>query len=246
MIAFSRATPRMSRLTAFGASMTRARSNALYPGDPRMPNWLNPQYRLVVPNSGPYRPDPSGYKLFYGNGHLATEGWKFHVSAHPHTAERLAGILLPLLTALDVWHKYLELHTLRTRTGEDIGKFMAYYPRSPAHAHLVAMRIAQALATQGSNRLDVPAIAGERRFGATGILYTRYGSYQYDSVKGPPGSNTRSGDPARGIKPYHATGRLRPSWIPDLWQDTSTAVFPQYDARRTLHGLPESTQPWVN
>src|SRR5262245_2128544 len=102
--------------------MVRPRSNALAPGRPRLPHWFDPNYVLNIANAGPYHHDPSGYKVFNGTRHQATEGWKFHVSAHAYNAEALAGVLLPLLTNMNVYHKYLELNVLRTRAGVETGK----------------------------------------------------------------------------------------------------------------------------
>lgn len=225
--------------------MVRPRSNALTAGDPRLPHWFDPAYQLHIANAGPYHPDPSGYKVFNGTRHHATEGWKFHVSAYGHNAEALAGVLLPLLTAGNVYHKYLELNVLRTRTGVETGKFIAYYPISPQDAHHIAAAIGNAIAGAGLVNQNGPTIQDEMPFGATGILYTRYGSYAYEYIKGPPNENTCSLDPPRGVRAYHV-GRVRPTWIPDLTTDVSNTLFPTYDARRTLRGLPESNATWVN
>jgi len=226
--------------------MPRQRSDDLVRRDGRLPHWQDPAYLLNVANAGPYGPDQSGYKVFRGTGHAATEGWKFHISAYPDNAEALAEILLPLLTRLNVFHKHLELHQLLTRTGVEVGKFIAYYPVSPRNAHTLALAISTELATHGMPHPKGPVIQDEMAFGNTGILYTRYGSYAYRCVKGPPGTNTCSWDPPRGLRPYHNTGRVRPSWIPDLRTDHSNALFPLYDAVRTLRGLPESQVAWVN
>ncbi len=224
----------------------RARSNALFAGDPRLPTWMQPAYQMPVPEgAGPYHHDPmSGYELFSSTRPSPAEGWKFHISAYPWTAERIAGVVLPVLTAMNVWHKYLEIPKLTTRERDAVGKFIAYYPISANDAHTIAGELTSALARSGLPHLTGPAIAGEMAYGESGLLYTRYGSYQYEYVQAPGGM--QSLDPARGLRPYHSAGRLRPSWITDLRQDASDTVFPRYDARRTLRGRPESSEPWTD
>ncbi len=232
--------------------MTRERSNALTKDDPRRPNWLKDDYVMPVPNAGSYSADPSGYIVHRGQRHHATEGWKFHVSAFPHSAETIAQIVLPVLQQLDVYHKYLELKKLPSRIGVEVGKFIAYYPISPNDAHQVAGAVGAALMRAALGESAGPAIQDELAFGPTKLLYTRYGSYAYEFVMGPPPRNpdgtptTKSMDPPRGFRDYHKSGRVRPSWIPDLLTDQSNTLFPKYDARRTLHTLPESTDPWAD
>ena len=48
--------------------------------------------------------------MLYRGNRVTPEGWEFHISAHPHNAEVLAEVVLPLLTRMDVLHKYLELY----------------------------------------------------------------------------------------------------------------------------------------
>lgn len=226
--------------------MTRPRRSAADSRNPPLPHWLDPHYRLNIAHAGPYHPDPSGYNVFYGTQQAATEGWKFHITAYPHNAEALAGVVLPVLTRLNVFHKYLELNVLRTRTGVETGKFIAYYPISPRNAHTLELAISTALGTSGLPNLGGPPIQDEMRFGNTGLLYARYGSFAYEFIRGPQGPQpTKSMDPPRGIRAYHV-GRIRPSWIPSLTTDFSNTPFPTYDARRTLRNLPESTAPWSN
>lgn len=221
--------------------MTRPRSNALTHEDPRFPHWGNPAHKLNITRAGPYRLDQSGYMLLrYPE---TSEGWKFHISAYPYNAEALAEVVLPLLTRMNVAHKYLELHKLGTLAGNAVGKFIAYYPVSPADAHAIALAIQSSVASMGN--LQGPVIQDEMRFGSTGILYTRYGSYRNEYISGPPETETKSLDPARGRRTYHQ-GYIRPSWIPDLNADHSTTKFPLYDARRKLRSLKESEVPWVN
>ena len=183
--------------------------------------------------------------LFAGDRGTPAEGWKFHISAHPHNAEAIAEVVLPVLTKRQVWHKYLELHTLGTRTGNAVGKFIAYYPISPKDAHDVAAALSSVLASPGVRNLKGPVIQKEKRFGNTGFLYTRYGSFQYEYIKGPPDTGTCSYDSRRGKRNYHV-GHVRPSWINALQDDHSEIKFPIYDARRVLRGLPESKEVWVD
>jgi hypothetical protein len=139
-----------------------------------------------------------------------------------------------------VKHKYLHPALLRIRQGTDVGKFIAIYPTSARNAHTIALALSLHLRGHTGG-----AIPGEMLFGSTGVLFARYGSFEYEYVKGPPNTNTKSLDSPRGHRPYQQ-GTVRPSWIPDLNTDLSNTPFPRYDARRTLHSRPESNQPWVN
>jgi hypothetical protein len=225
-----------------GNNNPRQRAGGIAQNNAPLPHWLDPNFAYVPPQgAGPYVP-LMGYHVFYGTRLRPSEGWKFHISAHPHNAEALANAVLPILTQMNVWHKYLTLHMLHTRQGNEVGKFIAFYPVSCADAHAIAAALAAAL----HNRTG-PAIAREMRFGASAVLFARYGSFLNEYVLGPPNTNTntRSCDPARFPRAYHQ-GHIRPSWIADLTNDQSAAQFPQYPPGQVGHGVRESQATWVN
>jgi hypothetical protein len=230
-----------------GNNNPRQRAGGIAQNNAPLPHWLDPAFVYAPPQgAGPYQP-LMGYHVFKGTRHHASEGWKFHISAHPYNAEDLANTVLPILTQMNVWHKYLELNKLPTRQGVEVGKFIAVYPISCADAHAIAAALAAAL----HNRTG-PAIASELVFGASTVLFARYGSFKDEWVLGPPNTNTKSLDPARGVRPYHQ-GQIRPSWVPDLTNDQNANAFPAYNRDQVFgrHGRGgthsnESQATWVN
>jgi len=200
---------------------------------------MNPNHVLVFPNSATqYRFDPSGYIAYSPLCDFRSEGWKFHISAHPHCAEEMAQLVIPVLQAHGVFHKYLELNKLRTRVGEAVGKFIAYYPKSCLQAHTIAAEIDHVLGGQAC--AQGPVVKDEQPFGISGVLYTRYGSYTSEWVRAPEGK--KSLDPPRGVRGYHK-GKVRPSWINALLNDHSDTLFPKHE-RNEMKSLGESDRPW--
>jgi hypothetical protein len=173
---------------------------------------------------------------------LNAEGWKLHVTASPLDAATIAGLVLPELTQLGVPHKYLHPFKLsQKKKGKDVGKFIAIYPRSAGEAHRI-----EALLYSDLYGHTGPAVPGEKAFGLTGMIFVRYGSFVDEFILGPPGTNTKSLDSARGYRKYHQ-GTVRPSWIKDLDTDFDPTPFPNYNPRTIKLKLrKESDEVWVN
>jgi len=184
----------------------------------------------------------SGYTAYSGQFDFRSEGWKFHISADPWNAEEMAQLVMPVLQFHNVKHKYLQLNQLRTRIGVEVGKFIAYYPYSCAHAHMIAAAISGTLT--GQRCAQGPIVKNEQPFGTSGVLYTRYGSYTSEFVIAP-GVELKSVDPPRGYRPYHDNGTIRPSWITPLLDDNTNTLFPKYNPRNMRYWK-ESDLPWKN
>jgi hypothetical protein len=200
---------------------------------------MTPEHVMVFPNSTTqYRFDPSGYIAYSGQCDFRSEGWKFHISAHPYCAEEMAQLVMPVLQAQGVFHKHLQPDKLRTRVGEAVGKFIAYYPKSCLHAHTIAAAIDHALGGQACAK--GPVVKDEQPFGISGVLYTRYGSYTSEWVRAPEGK--KSMDPPRQFREYHK-GKVRPSWITALLDDHSDELFPKHE-RNEMKFLAESNLTW--
>lgn len=168
----------------------RPRSNALYLGDPRMPNHEKPNYIIPVPqNAGPYRRDPMNraFMDFYGTRTHPGEGWKFHISVHAIGAEALANVVLPALTQQNIWHKYIDKpYVLGHLGGTQVGKFIVVYSISTDDASNIIQRLRPFL-----RNLQGPPIRAEALVGGTTVLYARYGGFVSKFILCPHGKKVR-------------------------------------------------------
>ena len=61
-------------------------------------------------------------------GYIKTGGWKIHVSATPDKARQVAAAVLPILSRVEVWHKYVgNIVDLERMVGPQAGKFITIY-----------------------------------------------------------------------------------------------------------------------
>ncbi len=149
---------------------------------------MKPGYELPLPANQVYQPCfPSReYKVWYGTRAKPGEGWKFHVSAWPWNAQRIAGLVLPVLIARNVWHKvFTPLSLMRTKlVGEAQGKFIAIYSISTQDTYDIAQALVGLL--QGE---DGPTVGnnpeGEQPVQNCRVLYSRYGGYKDETISAP-------------------------------------------------------------
>ncbi len=184
--------------------MTRPRSNALYSGDPRTPNFLQPNYSISVPGSGPYLRDPMNRAFvdFYGTRDHPGEGWKLHISAKPHNAEQLASVVLPVLTRNNIWHKFIDRpYVLGNLAGTQVGKFLVVYTISTSDTRAIINLLNPLL--QG---FEGPRVHGDSPVGGSPVLYARYGGFVSKFVMSPAGGKVI--DNRNKTAPFWAPGFL--------------------------------------
>ncbi len=126
-----------------------------------------------------------------GGEQVPLQGWKLHVSATVETAPDVAEAILPELKRLGVPHKVASsaeaYEKYLLNPGADgntqAGKFITIYPRSNEEARRLTRKMDEILAQRGlgSRQNDFIPVPGEARFGKTGGVYARYGSFtSYD------------------------------------------------------------------
>lgn len=116
------------------------------------------------------------------------QGWKLHISAMPHSAEKIARLILPYLGKEVSYKLYGSLPLMRTMWYYDetsmsktqIGKFITIYPQDIGQAKYLAETIdAILLKAINSGELDpindFMPLSGDAQLGESGGLWTRYG-----------------------------------------------------------------------
>ena len=118
------------------------------------------------------------------------QGWKVHVSATILSAGETLLRIAPSLLERDVQFKapasLEDIYRLNSGVPygySQIGKIITIYPRSSDEAVTLAHLLSEA-----TSKLIAPAVPFEERFGLTGCLYYRYGSFRSLELENPDGS----------------------------------------------------------
>ncbi|HET7929944.1 MAG TPA: hypothetical protein VFL63_00955 [Rhodanobacteraceae bacterium] len=131
--------------------------------------------------------NPDFLAAYIGNkraGH-PMKGWKIHVSAYPYNAQDVANLVLPILCACKIWHKYIKsaMHLSRMPGGQR-GKFITIYTRDVdeksvgSESQSLVGEISQAIV---AGDLSGPEIVNEKKLGE--MIYARY-SFDYTRPDG--------------------------------------------------------------
>ncbi|HXF90321.1 MAG TPA: hypothetical protein VNJ29_00160, partial [Candidatus Nitrosotenuis sp.] len=131
------------------------------------------------------------------------QGWKIHISALPHSAKKIASLILPEINNLPhqkgprVFYKIIgSLPLMRTMwyvygkvKGQEsqVGKFLVIYPDNGAHAYELVKKIDNILVSAKKRGLlkdsDFIPLLGDAQVGYSGWVYVRYGGLTVHQVK---------------------------------------------------------------
>jgi tRNA A-37 threonylcarbamoyl transferase component Bud32 len=152
------------------------------------------------------------------------EGWKVHVSARLDRAARVLATAAAVLFAEGVAFKHLSCakfflmahhkHAHRAQAG----KFVTAYPRDERTARRVMEALAEALDVE-----EGPAVLTDRRFGASRVVYYRYGAFvgrERLRLDGTVEYLVRDGE-GRDRADRRATAFTAPEGIDDPFRDPS-------------------------
>ena len=130
---------------------------------------------------------------------IPKQGWKIHISALPHSAQKIASFVLKTIEDFDILsqgnHTYFKIinsipamRSMYYITGHlegdgretQTGKFITIYPQNKKHAMALVKLIDNAFlwAKKGKvlNNNDFYALSGEAQIGESGWVYIRYGN----------------------------------------------------------------------
>jgi len=154
---------------------------------------------------------------------LPAEGWKLHVSPDGASAKGAADAVLPVLRSMGVGHKVVSSAARYGQmSGTQAGKFITIYPRNPAQAQQIVNAVDAAVAGKG---LKSVGVAGEKRVGTSGLVYTRYGGFTKSTVTDTTGKEVPD-----------VRGKIKPDWIADPWAELATPSQPQPSPPRSGSG----------
>jgi len=141
------------------------------------------------------------------------EGWKLHIGGKPENAQAIYNAVAPRLFELPMAHKVRpDTEPLTRLTGEAAGKWLVAYPRHLMHAFaavsLIDREIRLLYSGQGRGDLAMP-VGNDIPVGDT-IVYSRYGGFRWDCVRGENGGLVA--DSREGFKP---------GWISNPWGEFS-------------------------
>lgn len=108
------------------------------------------------------------------------QGYKLHVSAHPHHVGAVTAAVLPALQGDPaVWHKLSRLDAYCKDKEEQRGKFITIYTKDPQHLQEVALKVQKALHDAGidPHTQGGGLCAGDLKTGPSDLLCVRYGAF---------------------------------------------------------------------
>ncbi len=114
---------------------------------------------------------------------LPRQGWKLHISATPSNAALVLKSVLPLLLRRHCHFKFMASHLVVELMNsahwsrESGGKFITIYPENLVEAQILAEECYRA-----TRDFEGPTILSDRRYRQDGIVYYRYGSFEFEFI----------------------------------------------------------------
>lgn len=190
------------------------------------------------------------------------QGWKIHITAMPHSATKIAQLVLPEITQNQlpgqqssfVSYKIIRsiplmrtFWALRNVTGQETqpGKFLVLYPDSWVHSYHLVKKIDEILNNSLRKGLlkksDFLPLIGDAQVGTSGGVYVRYGRYTQGKVKRLTPLDETMPSEVAGLPMFDEDDRFYP------WPDFMNKKNEYWSSHESpFHELPISWTSFVN
>lgn len=201
------------------------------------PTFLPGRYDSPATNNG-YWFEPTPWREEDNASHV--QGWKIHVTAMPHSAQKIAELILPAINRLPsqtsraVSYKIVRsiplMRTLWANAyikGSETqpGKFLVLYPDNGDHAYELVKKIdtilTNAIEEGILTKSDFLPLIGDAKVGNSGGVYVRYGAYLSDHIEKRTPQGEPMGDNSGTNAEYVKDDRFHP-W-PDFMNKSNQA-----------------------